>query len=616
MCPSELRLLFISVLTSLMYRFARPLTVDLRGLALMRCLLGLLIILDAAVRCTDLLAHYTDVGVLPRNILLTEIKRFYQFSFLQASGQPLWVAIFLLTYGISGFALALGWKTRWSTLLAWILLLSLHNRNPLILNAGDSYFRMLLFWSLFLPLGARFSVDRACSRETSVPSGNQGEHQVITGGSVALVLQVGLLYFCSAVLKTSPEWWPEGSATWYALSLEQFTTPVGDWLRNFSNFLQGLTWGVYGLEWLTPVLLLCPFWFPWVRTLGLILLIGMHLGFVLTMEFGLFAWICIAPLIALLPREVWDWLASRNWACAKSTAPLILYYDQDCGFCRRMVGLLQELMLFGCAEIRTIQGTSAVHALFEYRAPNSWVVQSGEHYFFAGEGLWVMLHHSPWTGWFLNRMPELSTPQVLEGFYSWVAEHRSQLGRWTSWLGWRSQAPAAVPHWYLSLTALLLALLVVGYNLRYSFFADVPLPKPISILFQTLRLDQRWSMFAPRPNKDDGWYVMTGELVDGTPVDVYRQQIGEVSFAKPADPSAFYPNQRWRKYLMNLWRKKYKDYRLPYGRYLCRSWNRSVTDPNRKLPSFQIYFLLEKPNLPGLPPQPAKRRTVWRHKCF
>ena len=47
--------------------------------------------------------------------------------------------------------------------MAWVLMLSLHNRNPVVLNAGDVYFRVLLCWGLFLPLAARCSLDRARS---------------------------------------------------------------------------------------------------------------------------------------------------------------------------------------------------------------------------------------------------------------------------------------------------------------------------------------------------------------------------------------------------------------------------------------------------------------------
>ena len=35
----------------------------------------------------------------------------------------------------------------------------MESRNPIILHGGDIVLRMMLFWSLFLPLGARWSAD-------------------------------------------------------------------------------------------------------------------------------------------------------------------------------------------------------------------------------------------------------------------------------------------------------------------------------------------------------------------------------------------------------------------------------------------------------------------------
>ena len=51
----------------------RPLSLDLRGLAALRILMGVLVMLDALVRSSDLVAHYADSGVLPRSVLLTEL---------------------------------------------------------------------------------------------------------------------------------------------------------------------------------------------------------------------------------------------------------------------------------------------------------------------------------------------------------------------------------------------------------------------------------------------------------------------------------------------------------------------------------------------------------------
>jgi hypothetical protein len=52
------------------------------------------------------------------------------------------------------------------------------------------------------------------------------------------------------------------------------------------------------------------------------------------------------------------------------------------------------------------------HTFLNTKPPTA--MGSWGHYFFDGEELWLILHHSPW---FLHQTPELSTPQVLEPFY-------------------------------------------------------------------------------------------------------------------------------------------------------------------------------------------------------
>ena len=43
---------------------------DLRSLALFRIMLGVLLMVDTSMRIGDLKAHYSDLGVLPRNVLI------------------------------------------------------------------------------------------------------------------------------------------------------------------------------------------------------------------------------------------------------------------------------------------------------------------------------------------------------------------------------------------------------------------------------------------------------------------------------------------------------------------------------------------------------------------
>lgn len=82
------------------------------------------------------------------------------------SYMPFQIIIHVVTLIFALFFLV-GFKTRASNILLWLLVLSLHNRNVLILNSGDDLLRMLLFWSIFMPVGDRFSLDSA--NQSSIP---------------------------------------------------------------------------------------------------------------------------------------------------------------------------------------------------------------------------------------------------------------------------------------------------------------------------------------------------------------------------------------------------------------------------------------------------------------
>ena len=81
-------------------------------------------------------------------------------------------------------------------------------------------------------------------------------------------------------------------------------------------------------------------------------------------------------------------------------------------------------------------------------------------------------------------------------------------------------------------------------------------------------------MFSPQPSKDDGWFGWKENFV----TELLSMRTDYNRERSPLAQMISYPNQRWRKYLMNLWLKKYKDYRLHYGRYLCRRWNSRKTN--------------------------------------
>ncbi|WP_299759034.1 HTTM domain-containing protein [uncultured Pontibacter sp.] len=283
-------------------------TVDLRALALMRIWLAGIVLIDLAIRATDMEAHYSNMGVLPLHVLHQYLWLPQFFSLHALSG--LWQFQLVLFILAAGFAccLLLGYKTRLATAATWLLLLSLQNRNPLIEQGGDDLLRMLLFWGIFLPWGRFYAVDavQACKQGVAPQ-----QTSYFSAATMAYIVQVGLVYFCTALLKNSPEWHTDGTALYYALSLDQILMPLGRLIYPYPELLRILTFSAYYTELLLPFLLLIPFYNAFFRMVVVLVLVGFHIGISLTLFVGLFYLINIASVAGLLPASAMNWIDRR-----------------------------------------------------------------------------------------------------------------------------------------------------------------------------------------------------------------------------------------------------------------------------------------------------------------
>lgn len=151
---------------SIVGAFKSRLSIDTRTLALFRILLGSVLLLDVILRLRNFWFFYTERGVVPQKIVLPSaststldilLSRRFSLFFLSES----WV-LALLLFGaliLVSVSLILGYRTTTVTVLAFLLLLSVHNRVPWLLNFGDHLFRIYLLGAIFLPLSRRYSVD-------------------------------------------------------------------------------------------------------------------------------------------------------------------------------------------------------------------------------------------------------------------------------------------------------------------------------------------------------------------------------------------------------------------------------------------------------------------------
>jgi hypothetical protein len=272
-------------------------TFDLRSISLLRIGVGVTLFIDLIIRFYNLEAHYTDYGVLPLEALFRLSWNEYFFSIHTISGLPLFQIIIFAFNLICVLGLLVGYRTKLFTILCWVFLISLHNRNPLIHQGGDDLLRLIVFWGMFLPWNYYYSID-AQRISTSHKANNY-----FSIGCFALLLQIGYVYFFSAILKSSSEWTSEYSALYYALSLDQILMPVGRLIYPFEEFLKFATMLVYYIELILPLTLLIPFFTTYFRSLFVCIVLLLHVSIAICLNVGLFPLAGIVSLILLLPGK-------------------------------------------------------------------------------------------------------------------------------------------------------------------------------------------------------------------------------------------------------------------------------------------------------------------------
>lgn len=331
-------------------RLRALLALDLRSLALLRIGVGALLLVDLAVRAGDLRAHYTDFGLLPRAELgLYSWRTVWNLHGL-VSPWPAAVAALFALAALLAVALLLGWRTRAASFGSWLLLTSLQYRNPALVFGGDVMLRMLLFWGLFLPLGARWSLDARQGADGAAqraegersPSGRHAHQDrpnaYASLATAALIGQLALVYVFSVLNRTGPTWW-DGRALHDALHFDQFATHWGALLRAYESALPAMTTIAIWFEGLGPLLLLSPIATAAARTLAVALFVGFHACLALLFHIGLFPAVFTVAWIGMLPTAFWyrvlgargdsgpprwSWRAPRDAAVATAMGLVLL----------------------------------------------------------------------------------------------------------------------------------------------------------------------------------------------------------------------------------------------------------------------------------------------------
>jgi predicted DCC family thiol-disulfide oxidoreductase YuxK len=462
------------MLASWLKPFERRYGLDLRSLALLRLGLAFVLLCDLWFRLGNLSAYYSDQGAVPRS-LLADLWLPGYWSIHALSGSVGWQVVCFAIATCSALLILIGYRTRWAMVVAWVMLISLHNRNPLAISAADDVLRAMVFWAMFLPLGSSYSVDQALNM-SSTPQ----PKRILTGATLGLMTQQCYIYIASALS------------------------------HNLSGGNNGASIAMM-LAWVGPLLLWSPIKTDVCRMLAVVLFIILHIGSALTSNLGLLPLISCFTWLAFIPSSVWDRWAERVFT--PKQLGLKIYYDAECGFCKKVVHLLRTfLVLPHRVPLQIAQSDPVIQTAMETQ--NSWVIvdwQGNHHYKWHGIAYVVSL--SPVFHPLAKALRWSPLMAVGTRIYETIANNRRFAGNFTK--PFKYQSFSIRPTSFLSLATLLTLLFISLLNLRsitsYDAIAnsqqsavvlmrqvtDGPLVQGLVPLGQATRLDQSWRIFSP-----------------------------------------------------------------------------------------------------------------------
>ena len=180
-----------------------------------------------------LVAYYYSTDWLVPGEHIQTLSSHPKFSLLYYADSP---AMVYSLYGIFILVMVfftIGCKTKYLKFLPFIFLLSLHERNPLLLNGGDHLLRAFSFYLMISPCGEALSIDSLSAKIK----------KKISGWSVILIkLRLAGTYFFSSIAKLQSTSWIDGTAVNFILRNNIFNRVNMDWITVVPLMVLFLTW--------------------------------------------------------------------------------------------------------------------------------------------------------------------------------------------------------------------------------------------------------------------------------------------------------------------------------------------------------------------------------------
>jgi hypothetical protein len=224
------------------------------------------------------------------------------------SSSPLWSDLLYLALIVVAAAFALGFGGRVTAVLFFVLLWSLHARNPIATNGGDNLMRLVLIYLMFARTTAHYSIDAWRARRRRLAGRPLRSPSTLgtvlhNGALVASIAQVCVLYITSGLAKVQGEMWQNGTALYYVLRTADYNVwpEVTAPLYQSPLIVVGATYAAVFVQLMMPVALLD----RRAKAILLPMVLGMHLAIGVLMGLPFFSAIMIvSDLLFLSDRDL------------------------------------------------------------------------------------------------------------------------------------------------------------------------------------------------------------------------------------------------------------------------------------------------------------------------
>jgi len=589
--------------------------VDTRPLSLFRIFYALLLLKDAVYHFPLLYWFYTDNGIFPLDTLF-EVARNNRFSLLDALPRDWMVFGFFLIWIAVLLCLLVGWNTRLMTILNFVMLLSIHERNLYLLNGGDTVVRVQAFFMMFLPMAQYYSVGAIRKRMkhytfSSSPGDLRPDTQPRTTFAFPfrmLQYQFALVYVFAMATKLPGGYWLRGESLALALQLVTFQQLPGRLFLELapSWLLVGLTIGTLIVEGSWFPLVFAPVFQPTLRRIALVSGALLHLGIGVMMSIPNFSMIMIMSYVLFLTSAE---IKRAEDKLRQSTGTASMPQPQRDSPLWLLVAALKPGNL--TLDLTTKQTTTG---------GDLWHITGRSGRRVSGAAAWrEVIGYFPFSklwGWLLQIKPVRSA--------LWLA---------TTYLMQRTPLPQPdataepfnppppsetlkfVLYGVVSVFLVMLMAFITWWNLSTvdtdRVQIDIVRGVPRAVI-QYTGMWQGWSTFAPYPNRTYGWIVIDGVFEDGTTFDLLTgEPLGEVR-----QSWKFGPNIRWRKFETRV-RESNNDLLDSWAGYYCHYYNRDLALPEgQRLASLEFRYQFYRTTLPGEEPKGMQEDLVWKHWCY